>query len=62
MRCHNLLDDVEPFMNWFGTQQGKGFEYHLLALGIASALLIMGVARGRWVGRSPALAYASPRT
>jgi putative oxidoreductase len=30
------------FMNWSGTQQGEGFEYHLLALGIAIALLIMG--------------------
>jgi len=30
------------FMNWFGNQQGEGFEYHLLALGIALALLIKG--------------------
>ena len=30
------------FMNWSGTQQGEGFEYHLLALGIAMALSIMG--------------------
>ena len=30
------------FMNWSGTQQGEGFEYHLLALGIALALVIMG--------------------
>jgi len=30
------------FMNWFGNQQGEGFEYHLLALGIALALLIRG--------------------
>jgi putative oxidoreductase len=34
------------FMNWFGTQQGEGFEYHLLALGIAIALLIVG--GGTW--------------
>lgn len=30
------------FMNWFGQQQGEGFEYHLLALGLALALLIRG--------------------
>jgi putative oxidoreductase len=30
------------FMNWSGTQQGEGFEFHLLALGIALALVIMG--------------------
>jgi putative oxidoreductase len=30
------------FMNWAGTQRGEGFEYHLLALGLAIALLIKG--------------------
>lgn len=30
------------FMNWFGTQKGEGFEYHLLAIGIAIALVIKG--------------------
>jgi putative oxidoreductase len=30
------------FMNWMGNQKGEGFEYHLLALGIALALLIKG--------------------
>ncbi|PNU21372.1 hypothetical protein C2E25_02110 [Geothermobacter hydrogeniphilus] len=30
------------FMNWLGNQKGEGFEYHLLALGIAVALLIKG--------------------
>jgi putative oxidoreductase len=34
------------FMNWSGTQQGEGFEYHLLALGIAIALIIVG--GGTW--------------
>ena len=34
------------FMNWFGNQQGEGFEYHLLALGIAIALIIVG--GGAW--------------
>jgi len=30
------------FMNWFGKQQGEGFEYHLLVLGIVGALLWQG--------------------
>lgn len=30
------------FMNWSGTQKGEGFEYHLLALGIAAAIVIRG--------------------
>ena len=30
------------FMNWFGQQQGEGFEYHLLVLGIALALVVRG--------------------
>ncbi|PLX84038.1 MAG: hypothetical protein C0617_09455 [Desulfuromonas sp.] len=30
------------FMNWFGRQQGEGFEYHLLAVAIAVALVIKG--------------------
>jgi len=34
------------FMNWFGQQHGEGYEYHLLVIGIAAALLITG--GGRW--------------
>jgi putative oxidoreductase len=34
------------FMNWFGKQQGEGYEYHLLVIGIAVALLVTGA--GRW--------------
>jgi putative oxidoreductase len=34
------------FMNWFGQQKGEGFEYHLLVIGIALALLIRG--GGKW--------------
>jgi putative oxidoreductase len=34
------------FMNWFGKQVGEGFEYHLLVLGIATVLTIIGA--GRW--------------
>jgi len=30
------------FMNWFGKQPGEGFEYHLLAIGMALALMIAG--------------------
>lgn len=33
------------FMNWFGQQQGEGYEYHLLVLGIALALMIRGGGR-----------------
>jgi putative oxidoreductase len=34
------------FMNWFGKQAGEGYEYHLLVIGIALALLISGA--GKW--------------
>lgn len=34
------------FMNWFGKQQGEGYEYHLLVIGISLALLIAG--GGKW--------------
>lgn len=30
------------FMNWFGAQEGEGYEFHLLVVGIAAALLIGG--------------------
>jgi len=30
------------YMNWFGQQKGEGFEYHLLALGLAVAVLVRG--------------------
>jgi putative oxidoreductase len=30
------------FMNWSGKQAGEGFEYHILAIGIATALIILG--------------------
>src|SRR5262245_53059559 len=30
------------FMNWTGQQAGEGFEYHLLAIGLALAVLIRG--------------------
>lgn len=34
------------FMNWFGNQKGEGVEFHLLALGMVAALLILG--GGKW--------------
>ena len=30
------------YMNWFGQQKGEGFEYHLLAIALAVAVLIRG--------------------
>lgn len=30
------------FMNWFGQQQGEGFEYHLLIIGLSLATLVNG--------------------
>ncbi len=34
------------FMNWFGQQQGEGFEYHLLVIVMSVALVIAG--GGKW--------------
>lgn len=34
------------FMNWSGSQAGEGFEFHLLAIAIAIALMMRG--GGRW--------------
>jgi putative oxidoreductase len=33
------------FMNWSGQQKGEGFEYHILAVGIAIVLMIGGAGR-----------------
>jgi putative oxidoreductase len=33
------------FMNWTGAQKGEGIEFHLLAIGIVVALLILGGGR-----------------
>ena len=30
------------FMNWMGAQKGEGFEYHLLAMGLAAIVMIKG--------------------
>ncbi len=40
------------FMNWFGNQQGEGFEYHLLAIALALAVVVRGSGRAsvdRWL-------------
>ena len=29
-------------MNWAGNQKGEGFEYHLLAIALAAAVIING--------------------
>jgi putative oxidoreductase len=34
------------FMNWYGTQKGEGFEYHLLAIGLALIVITHGA--GKW--------------
>ena len=34
------------FMNWFGTQEGEGIEYHILAVALAAAVMVLG--GGRW--------------
>lgn len=34
------------FMNWSGQQQGEGFEYHLLAIAMSAALVVIG--GGKW--------------
>lgn len=33
------------FMNWYGQQQGEGYEYHLLIIGISLALIAGGGGR-----------------
>ena len=34
------------FMNWYGKQAGEGYEYHILVIAIAIALIIKG--GGKW--------------
>ncbi|MCL2723130.1 MAG: DoxX family protein [Polyangiaceae bacterium] len=34
------------FMNWFGQKAGEGFEYHLLAIGLALVTVVVGGGRG----------------
>lgn len=30
------------FLNWFGDREGNGYEYHLLAIALAAAILVKG--------------------
>jgi putative oxidoreductase len=34
--------DYGFFMNWYGTQKGEGYEYHILVLGMAAGLAFSG--------------------
>ncbi len=38
------------FMNWLGNQKGEGFEYHLLALGLALAVIVQGGGKASFDG------------
>ena len=45
------------FMNWFGTQKGEGFEYHLLAVTIGLLVVVRGsgaLSLDRLLARVPA--------
>lgn len=33
------------FMNWYGNQKGEGFEYHLLAIGLALIVIFYGAGK-----------------
>jgi putative oxidoreductase len=40
------------FMNWFGNRKGEGFEYHLLAIGLAAVVMVKGaglLSVDRWI-------------
>jgi putative oxidoreductase len=42
------------FMNWYGAQDGEGFEYHILAIGLALAIVVAGAGKAsvdRWLSR-----------
>jgi putative oxidoreductase len=39
---YNVSSPNGFFMNWGGDKKGEGFEYHLLVLGMAFALIIAG--------------------
>ncbi len=62
------------FMNWFGQQQGEGFEYHLLIMGMSLALLVEGggawsvdqliarrMGQREWAGTQPSHAFAQSK-
>ena len=42
------------FMNWYGRQKGEGYEYHLLAIAMALAIVLRGsgaLSLDRWLTR-----------
>jgi len=44
------------FMNWYGSQKGEGFEFHLLAIGLGVVVLLKGagaLSLDRWLSRAP---------
>ncbi|MCB2204085.1 DoxX family protein [bacterium] len=46
--------DFGFFMNWSGMQEGEGWEYHLLAMGLGLIVLVMGsgsLSFDRWLTR-----------
>jgi putative oxidoreductase len=45
-------------MNWFGKQQGEGYEFHLLVLAICAVLALTGA--GKW-SADGAIARKLPR-
>lgn len=52
------------FMNWAGSQKGEGFEYHLLIIGMALAVLVNGAGRfsiDGLISRRTSLAAATKR-
>ncbi len=49
------------FMNWTGKQAGEGYEYHLLVIGIALALIVTGAGRFS-ADRAIANVTATPET
>lgn len=34
------------FMNWFGANEGEGFEYHVLAIGLGLIVMVVGAGKG----------------
>ena len=56
------------FMNWFGQQQGEGFEYHILVIAMSATLVLIGGGKwaldgviARWLERGDAVSHQSLR-
>jgi putative oxidoreductase len=54
------------FMNWLGSQHGEGFEYHILAIGLAATVVLRGsgaLSVDRWLAATiPWAAHRAPPT